>query len=110
MSGSDDTRDSTPTGTGVGKDPCQQTRRGPINSPKAAVLAPLRVGDILQVDVDRSGPAPILIVKSLAGALAGSLTFMGYLELIQCIDAGQQYEAVILSITGAVYEVRVQPI
>lgn len=110
MSGSSDPRDDTPSRSDVGQDPCKKERRGPINSPKAAVLAAHKVGDALDVDVDRTGPAPILVVKSPGGAVAGSLTFMGYLEIIQCINAGHQYEAVILSISGAVYEVRVQPI
>jgi hypothetical protein len=53
----------------------------------------------------------ILVVKSLAGVPAGSLTFVGYLELIDCIRfRGFSYHATILSIAGGVYEVRVEPI
>ena len=85
-------------------------RRGPINSPKAAVLAAHKVGGRLDVDVDKTGVAPVLVVKSPAGAVAGSLTFNGYLEIIQCISSGYSYEAIILSVSGGVFEVRVEAI
>lgn len=103
-------RDDTPTGPDVGPDACRKERRGPINSPKAAVLAGHKVGDTLDVDVDKSGAVPVLVVRSPGGAVAGSLTFNGYLEIIQCIGRGYNYEAVILSVLGGVYEVKVQAI
>jgi hypothetical protein len=114
MSGSNDTRDDTPSAgggpIGGGSDPCQKKRRGPINSPKAAVLSKLPVGAILKVDIQISGTTPILAVFDSSGALAGSLTFIGYLEVIDCIqNRGVTYEATIINITGGVYEVSVEP-
>src|SRR3546814_17631633 len=76
---------STGQGGGSSSDPCLKTRRGPINSPQASVLAPMSVGSILGVDVQTGGPAPVLVVKDAAATLTGSLTFVGYLELITCI-------------------------
>ena len=96
-------------GPGGPADPCSVPRRGPINSPKAAVLAGSKVGDVLQVDVDKSGRSPVLVVKR-GGVEAGSLTFNGYLTVISCIDKGIVYEATILVISGAVYEVLVAPV
>lgn len=114
MSGSNGTREdaSGPRGSiGEGSDLCSKTRRGPINSPKAAVLSKLAVGAVLQVDVQTSGAAPILVVSDSKGSPAGSLTFIGYLELIDCIqNRGFTYKATIVSISGGVYEVRVEPI
>jgi len=109
MSGTNGTRDETPS-TGVGDpDPCQKKRRGPINSPKAPVLSKLAVGAVLDVNVQLSGTIPILIVAS-GGQNAGSLTFVGYLEIIDCIqNRGVKYKATIISISGGVYEVRVEP-
>lgn len=52
----------------------------------------------------------MLVVRSPGGAVAGSLTFNGYLEIIQCIGRGYNYEAVILGVLGGVYEVKVQAI
>jgi hypothetical protein len=117
MSGSDRSRDDEPSSSSAGpspaggKDPCQQIRRGPINSPKAAILSPLSVGSILGVSVISSGSAPILAVTAAGGAPAGSLTFIGYLEIIDCIrNRGVNYKATIVNIAGGVYEVRVEPL
>lgn len=114
MSGSNGTRDDPPStggpAVGGGNDPCQKTRRGPINSPKKAVLSKLSVGAVLRVDVQMSGASPILALFDAGGAVAGSLTFVGYLELIDCIqNRGVTYKATIVGITGGVYEVRVEP-
>lgn len=64
-------------------------------------------GDTLLVEVDKTGVAPVLVVKTLAGARAGSLTMSGYLAMIGCIDRGHNYEATVMTITGAIYDVRV---
>ena len=101
-----------PTGKNGGKpvDPCMVTRTGAINSPKANVLGPLAVGSVLSVDVQTSGPAPILVVKDSNGAVGGSLTFVGFLELIDCImKRGVKYTATITSINDGVYGVSVAP-
>src|SRR3546814_12114728 len=63
---------STGQGGGSSSDPCLKTRRGPINSPQASVLAPMSVGSILGVDVQTGGPAPVLVVKDAAATLARS--------------------------------------
>lgn len=83
--------------------------KGPINSPKAPVLASAKTGDQLSVSVDKSGRSPILVVKTPAGTEAGSLTFNGYLNIIKCIDSGARYLATITNIAGGVYQVTVDP-
>ena len=101
-------------GGGVGTsvaDPCLKIRRGPINSPRAAVLAPLKIGDMLNVNVNVSGSRPVLEVLDVAGSLAGSLTFLGYHEVIDCmLSRDIKYRAVIIAISGGIHEVRVEPI
>jgi hypothetical protein len=52
-----------------------------------------------------------LTVVDGAGAAAGSLTFVGYLELVACIEnRGFTYQATIVNIAGGAYEVRVDPL
>lgn len=97
-------------GTAGAVDVCAQVRRGPINSPKANVLAPMKVGDVLSVEVQSAGSRSTLVVKDPSGQVAGSLTFGGYLQIIDCIVArGFTYHATILNISGGIYEVRVEP-
>lgn len=113
MSGSDDTRsDSRDYGSGKAGGPgaadsCMISLRGPINSPQAAALAGAVVGDTLRVIVDNSGVAPVLVVETLFGARAGSLTMANYLQVIACIGRGHTYEATIMAISGGVHDVRV---
>lgn len=81
--------------------------RGPINSPQAAVLAGMAPGNVLQVSVDSSGVAPVLVVQTAGGVRAGSLTMANYLSVIACIGRGYDYEATIMTISGGIYDVRV---
>ena len=96
-------------GGGGPVDPCSLSYKGPINSPKAAALANAKIGDQLTVSVDKSGRSPVLVVKTLAGDEAGSLTFNGYLNIIKCIESGAGYIATITNIAGGVYQVTVDP-
>lgn len=92
-------------------DPCSKIRRGPINSPKLTVVSGLTIGSVLDVQVIPVGQTVALVVKDANGQVAGSLTFVGYLELIDCIQTrGFQYRASVISIAGGVYEVRVEPV
>ena len=114
MSGSGGSRNDDGGATGGDRgptDPCARSRRGPINSPKATVLGALGVGAVLGVEVRRPGASPILTVVDGAGAAAGSLTFVGYLELVACIEnRGFTYQATIVNIAGGAYEVRGDPL
>ncbi len=119
MSGSGGSRGDSPSSGGGGSvggggqpaDPCLKTRRGPINSPKPAVVAGLKVGSVLSVRVRTVGTSLVLVVEDSGNAVAGSLTFVGYLEIVDCIqNRGVSYQAVVINIAGGVYEVRVEPV
>lgn len=119
MSGSSSSRSDAYTGAGGAgssesgspADPCLRVRRGPINSPKPAVVAGLAIGSVLSVQVQPVGRTVALVVVDAHGQVAGSLTFVGYLEIIDCIqNRGVNYRAVVISIAGGVVEVRVEPI
>lgn len=69
------------------------------------------MGDALVVKVNPAGARFVLEVADAQGNLAGSLTFVGYLEVIDCIlSRGKSYRAVIVNIAGGIYEVRVEPV
>lgn len=114
MSGSggdrDDRRSASDNPVGGGEvDPCRKVRRGPINSPKLPVLGALTVGSVMTVAVQMSGATPVLVVKDGTGNVGGSLTFIGYLDIIDCIqNRAVSYMATIVSISGGIYEVRVE--
>jgi hypothetical protein len=129
MSGNRDDRDDRPSGGGGGgsnggggigggdgppdgpSDPCRQKRRGPINSPKAAVVSKLQQGSVLGVAVKKVGTVRILVALDASGAEAGSLTFDGYVEIMDCIETrGFKYKATVVRIDIGVHEVRVEPI
>jgi len=118
MSGSGGSRGDSPSrggggggGGGQPADPCLKIRRGPINSPKPAVIAGLKVGSVLIVRVRTVGTSLVLVVEDSSGAVAGSLTFVGYLEIVDCIqNRSINYQAVVINISGGVCEVRVEPV
>jgi hypothetical protein len=88
-------------------DPCRRSWQGPINSPKQTVLKGAMVDDVLVVEVS---PQKILVVKR-NNQVAGSLTFLGYLKVIDCIGLqGVTYQATITNIRGGIHEVKVEPV
>lgn len=92
-----------------GPDPCDIVEIVPLNSPQSAVIATLNVGDVLAVNLNRSGPNPVLEVLAPGGQRAGALTHRNHVRIISCIDAGRSYQAVVMSIRGGSIEVRVEP-
>ena len=112
MSGSKDTRDDIGgTGGTVDVDPCRARRRGPLNSPNPTVTAGLVPGSQLTVSVEVQGVAPVLVVSDAAGRVAGSLTFFGYLDIIDCIrNRHVSYTASVTNVAGGFVEVRVDPV
>lgn len=95
-------------GAGGGEDPCALVQDAPINSPKAAVVSGLSVGDVLDVVLTGTAPHRVLEVRVPGGSAAGSLTHRGHLSLIRCIDAGNVYAAEVIQRTGGAVVVRVQ--
>lgn len=108
MSGSRSSRDDYDSSVSMDRDPCDKVFNGTINSPKQAVLAGCRVGDVLDVAVDATGARPILVVER-AGQVAGSLTFIGYITVIDCIaNQGRDFKATLTRISNGIHEVRVE--
>lgn len=89
-------------------DPCNITEVTTLNSVNRNVVASLRPNDRLAV-VFQAGPPQRLVAQTQAGATAGSITSPSMLQIIQCIQAGHNYDAVVLSVRSAQCQVRIEP-
>lgn len=104
MSGSSPSPTPTPTPS------CLTVRTAPLNSPQPNVVANLKPNDRLFVHLAKTGGRAILQVRDWSGEVAGSLTFLGHLHLIECIEQGHSYAAVVLSVSGANVQLRIEPV
>ena len=96
-------------GGGIGGskgDPCDIDETAPVNSPQAAVVRSLAVGDLMDVVLTGASPRRTLQLVAQSG-IAGSLTHRGALATAKCIDAGNAYQAEVLSINGGQVIVRI---
>jgi hypothetical protein len=89
---------------------CNKVRSAPLNSPQPGVADKLSVNDRLYVYLDKSSGRAILQVRDRTGRVAGSLTFLGHLALIECIEQGYSYEAVVMVISGGAIQLRIEPV
>jgi hypothetical protein len=80
----------------------------PLNSPQRTVINTLNIGDSLDVVLTGSPQRQIIEVRTSSGAVAGSLTHRGHLQIIDCINQGHSYEAMVVALSGAFVTVRVQ--
>ena len=88
--------------------PCDIVQQASLNSPRADVIETMSVGDVLAISLNLGGDRPVLEVVSPSG-VAGALTHRGHLTLIECIEKGREYKAVVFSKSGGAVEVRVEP-
>lgn len=97
-------------GSGAGGIPneCNITEETKVNSPNRTVASTLRAGDVLALEYN-SGPPKQLLVKTTSSAVLGSITSNLMPQYIQCILAGVKYNVIILSISGGLIDVRIEP-
>ncbi len=93
---------------GAPPDPCNINEVTTLNSVNRNVIAGIRPNDHLAV-VFQPGPPQRLVAQTSAGVTAGSITSPSMLQIIQCIQAGHDYDAVVLSVRGAQCQVRIEP-
>lgn len=93
-------------GGGGGDDPCDIHEVTTINSPNRAALAGMRAGDILVLELDM-GPPRRLLARAADGQIAGSITSRSLAQLIRCMQGGVAYGLEVLSLRGAVCQVRI---
>lgn len=89
-----------------GDDPCAVEEITTINSPNRTVLAAVRVGEALDLVLDL-GPPRRLLARTFTGQIAGSITSPSLAQLIRCIQDGVNYGLQVLSLRGAVCQVRI---
>lgn len=94
--------------SGGADDPCNIVERTKVNSPDRTVATTVRNGDALDVQYD-AGPPKRLLVRTSSGAVLGSITSPSMPQIITCILAGREYVAVVLSMSGGMIEIRIEP-
>ena len=90
-----------------GEDKCAITERTILNSPNAAVIANLAVGDILAVTLV---PGQRSRLEAIAGngQTAGAVTSRRMVDIIECIKNGFIYEAQFISINAGRVEIEIR--
>lgn len=83
---------------------CNIVESVPLNSPQPLIVRKLKKGDILSVEVDGKS-----LVAKLEGDKAGALTPSSLLDLLDCIEKGKEYVAVVTTIKGGFCEVEIRP-
>jgi len=103
-SSSTDWRPSPP----AGGDDCNIIEITALNSPSKAVLEGLQANDVLDIAYEVGPPQRLVALRQ--GKIAGSITSPQMLAIIRCIaDQHREYVAVMITIRGAIYQIRVQP-
>ena len=77
-----------------------------INSPDPDVISKLTVNDNLAVTLDAKR---ILKVVTDSNEIAGSITSARMLQIIDCIEQGFSYIAIVKSISGGRVEIEIRP-
>jgi hypothetical protein len=79
-----------------------------LSSPKAAVIAGIAVGDVLDVALQAGAGTAVVVLHK--GQLAGGLASPDVQRLRECLEGGTQYGALVREINGAQVKVRVRAI
>lgn len=85
---------------------CEFRHSTQLNSPVPAVLATLHAGDILEIILTTNN---IVLAKKTTGEIAGSITYKHLVTLIECIEEGWSYSALIISLEGGACEIQITP-
>jgi hypothetical protein len=96
-------RDSPPPGP---SSPCSRLSfQAALNSPQAAVLAQLQVDSVLDVGLGSSGSS---VEVRFNGQLAGAVTGTKVAQLINCINSGFSFRAVVVTLSGGQCLLRIE--
>lgn len=80
-----------------------------LSSPNEDVIAGIEVGNVLPVEMQQmSGTTVVVVVRD--GQIAGGLTAPQLPRLRECMNAGTEYEATVLSKSNGQVRVRVRPV
>lgn len=76
-----------------------------LSSPKAAVIAGIKVGDVLDVQLQPGAGTAVVVIHN--GHVAGGLASPDVQRLRECLERGTRYGAEVKSINGAQVKIRV---
>lgn len=100
-------------GGGVGDDAVVACERliieTAISSPKEAVIRNLAAGYILQVGLEQVGGTSVVALY-YQGEMAGGITHASTNRLRECIQAGTNYTATVISKSDGQVRIRIKPI
>jgi len=81
-----------------------------LNSVQQAAIPQISVGQKLDVDVVTQNKHQVLVARLPSGQIVGSLTPPSVADILNCINMGHSYVAVVLSIQpGALVRVEIRP-
>lgn len=95
-------------GADGGADKCAIYETAVLASPVPVVVATISVGDILAVELETS-PRDRVVVRTNDGQVAGAITSIRLVDMIECIGDGYVYQAEVKSINGGKVEVEIRP-
>jgi hypothetical protein len=111
MSGSDGGGDLGGGGGGGGRTPCDQLSfEASLASPSPAVIAGLAINASLDVRLQQQPGGALAVVAIAPGGAAAGAIATRVPELLRCLQAGNFYQAVVLSVAGGSVRVRIEPI
>ena len=90
-----------------GEDRCDIVERTVLNSPVAQVVQTLNQGAVLSVHY-ADGPRPRLEVRDENDRTAGAITSPRLVDLIECIQLGNNYEATVIGLDGGRIEIEIR--
>jgi hypothetical protein len=79
-----------------------------LSSPKAAVIAGIAVGEVLDVALQPGVNTVVVVLRK--GQVAGGLASPDVQRLRECLEGGTQYGAKVVEVNGAQVKVRVRAI
>lgn len=79
-----------------------------LASPVASVIATLHAGDILLLELETT-PRSRVVAKTATGAIAGAITSIRLVDMIECMQAGFMYQAEVRAISGGKVTVEIRP-
>src|SRR5688572_9757868 len=96
-------------GGGIPKSDCATLAfRTALASVVKNVVSQLKKDDELDVELQAKGQR-IVIAKTKAGVIAGSITSAHLASLVDCLNKGFAFVAIVLRVSGATCEVEVRP-
>ena len=104
--GRDEWRPGVPDG-GIEEDECNISELTILSSPNPQIVNTLIENEVLTIELQGQDPQR-LVAKTQGGGVAGAITSKEMPKIAECIRAGFDYQALVLSVDGGRVEVMVQ--